>query len=58
VENGPKAIGRNKVTGLRGIFVRIQGATAGAQQGYITAGATRKTDEKASHMVTLLREIA
>jgi hypothetical protein len=42
---------------LRRIFVRIQGAPAGAKQGFVTAGATQKLGENTSKMVTLLREI-
>jgi hypothetical protein len=46
------------MTRLRRIFVRIQAAPTGAWQDCVTAGATQKTGEKTSNMVTVLREIA
>jgi len=43
---------------MRRILVLIQGASASAEHGYVTAGATPKTDQKTSRLVFHLPEIA
>jgi hypothetical protein len=53
-----KVIAGKSRTGVRRIFVRIQGAPAGAQPGYGTAGATKKTGKKTSILVCDFPEIA
>jgi len=53
-----EAIAGKLHTRSRGIFVRLQGATAGASPGYVTAGVTPKAGERTSEMVWDLTEIA
>jgi hypothetical protein len=53
-----KAIAGKLHTRSRRIFVRLQGAAAGASPGYVTAGVTPKAGERTSEMLWDLTEIA